>query len=157
MSADASPAEASSSGDAYLTLRALDQIFALPIEFARSVFKIDQLTRVPLAPPHLVGLSHLQGRIVGIVCLGNRLDPGARALGVGALAIAIELGAETFALAVQGVGDIVHARPENISANTNHAEALRRATSGVIRAAASLIPVLDPFSIFGICRVAEAA
>jgi purine-binding chemotaxis protein CheW len=157
MSAQTSPDETSSSGGAYLTLLALDQIFALPIEFARSVFKIDQLTRVPLAPPYFVGLSHLQGRIVGIVCLGHRLDPGVRALGVGPLAIAIELAAETFALAVQGVGDIVHAHPENISASANHAEARRPEMSGVIRSGASLIPILDPFSIFGVCRVAEAA
>jgi len=89
MSADTD--QVSVGGDAYLTLRALDQTFALPIEFARSVFKIEGLTRVPQAPSHLVGLSNLRGGIIGVVCLANKLDPDAPALGVGALAVAIQL------------------------------------------------------------------
>ena len=108
MSADTD--QVSVGGDAYLTLRALDQTFALPIEFARSVFKIEGLTRVPQAPSHLVGLSNLRGGIIGVVCLASKLDPDAPALGVGALAVAIELGAETFALAVQEIGEVTHAR-----------------------------------------------
>ena len=39
MSADAD--QVSVGGDAYFTLRALGQTFALPIEFARSVFRIE--------------------------------------------------------------------------------------------------------------------
>lgn len=115
MRVDSSPADVSVIGNAYLTLRAIDQTFALPIQFARSIFKIEALTRVPLAPPHLVGLSYLRSGIVGIVCLGRRLDPDASALGVGALAVAIELGAETFALAVQQIGDVIHAHAEDPS------------------------------------------
>ena len=100
MKIDASPARARVSGKAYLTVRALGQTFALPLEFARSVFEIDALTRVPLASSHVVGLSYLRGGIVAIVGLARRLEPDAPSLGVGALAVAIELGVETFALAV---------------------------------------------------------
>jgi purine-binding chemotaxis protein CheW len=144
-------------GDVYLTLRALDQTFALPIEFARSVFKIEGLTRVPQAPSHLVGLSNLRGGIIGVVCLANKLDPDAPALGVGALAVAIELGAETFALAVQEIGEVTHAHAEDISA-AKHVNRWQPAMMArIIRLGANLLPVLDPFGVFDISPVAEAA
>ena len=144
-------------GDAYLTLRALDQTFALPIEFARSVFKIEGLTRVPQAPSHLVGLSNLRGGIIGVVCLASKLDPDAPALGVGALAVAIELGAETFALAVQEIGEVTHAHAEDMSA-AKHVNRWQPAMMArIIRSGANLLPVLDPFGVFDISPVAEAA
>jgi purine-binding chemotaxis protein CheW len=155
MSADTD--EVSLGGDACLTLRALDQTFALPIEFARSVFKIEGLTRVPQAPSHLVGLSNLRGGIIGVVCLANKLDPDAPALGVGALAVAIELGAETFALAVQEIGEVTHAHAEDISA-AKHVNRWQPAMMArIIRSGANLLPVLDPFGVFDISPVAEAA
>ena len=155
MSADTD--QVSVRGDTYLTLRALDQTFAMPIEFARSVFKIEGLTRVPHAPSHLVGLSNLRGGIIGVVCLASKLDPDAPALGVGALAVAIELGTETFALAVQEIGEVMHAHAEDISLAAEHANRWQPAMmAGIIRSGAKLLPVLDPFSVFDICRVAEA-
>ena len=158
MKIDASPAEVHVSANAYLTLRALEQTFALPLEFARSVFKIDAVTRVPQASSHVVGLSYLRGGIVAIVCLARRLEPDAPALGVGALAVAIELGVETFALAVEEIGDIIHVHAEDLSPIADHADLGRSGVmAGVIRSGAALLPVLDPFSIFDVARVADAA
>lgn len=155
MSADTD--QVSVDGDAYLTLLALDQTFALPIEFARSVFKIEGLTRVPQAPSHLVGLSNLRGGIIAVVCLANKLDPDAPALGVGALAVAIELGAETFALAVQEIGEVTHAHAEDISAAKHVNRWQPPMMDGIIRSGAKLVPVLDPFGVFDISPVAEVA
>ena len=158
MKIDASPAEARLSANAYLTLRALEQTFALPLEFARSVFKIDAVTRVPQASSHVVGLSYLRGGIVAIVCLARRLEPEAPALGVGALAVEIELGVETFALAVEEIGDIIHVHGEDVSPIADHADLGRSGVmAGVIRSGAALLPVLDPYGIFDVARVADAA
>jgi purine-binding chemotaxis protein CheW len=155
---DASSAEVRVSAKAYLTLSALEQTFALPLEFARSVFKIDALTRVPLASSHVVGLSHLRGGIVAIVCLARRLEPDAPTLGVGALAVEIELGVETFALAVEELGDIIHVHTEDLSPIADNADLGRSGVmAGVIRSGAALLPVLDPYSIFDVARVADAA
>ena len=158
MKIDASPTEVHVSANAYLTLRALEQTFALPLEFARSVFKIDAVTRVPQASSHVVGLSYLRGGIVAIVCLGRRLEPDAPTLGVGALAVAIELGVETFALAVEEIGDIIHVHGEDFSPIADHADLGRSGVmAGVIRSGIVLLPVLDPYSIFDVSRVADAA
>ena len=132
-------------------------LFRSPLEFARSVFKIDAVTRVPLASSHVVGLSYLRGGIVAIVCLARRLEPDAPALGVGALAVAIELSAETFALAVQEIGEVTHAHAEDISA-AKHVNRWQPAMMArIIRSGANLLPVLDPFGVFDISPVAEAA
>jgi purine-binding chemotaxis protein CheW len=143
---------------AYLSVRALDTTFALPVALARSVFKIDALTRVPLAPPHLLGLANLRGEIVAAVCLARRLDPNARLSGVGALAVALELGDETFALAVQEIGDVIHARDEDVAPMPIHVDVRRAALmSGVLRSGLALVPILDPPSLFDFHRFGESA
>jgi len=153
-----SPAGAPVGSRAYLALRALDQTFALPVAFAQSVFKIEALTRVPLAPTHLVGLANLRGAIVAIVCLASRLDPSARPLGVGALAVVLELGVETFALAVQEIGDVIHARDEDLAPTPIHVDVRRAALmDGVLRQGMALVPILDPPNLFDVRRRIEAA
>ena len=157
MNADGIPTEVPAVGAAYLTVRALDNSFALPLDLTRSVFKIETLTRVPLAPPHIVGLSRHRGAIVGVACLARALNSDAPALGVGALAVAIELGAEVFALAVEEIGDVVHSRGEEMPRSANHGLSRWAVRTGVVGSDAKLLPVLDPFSIFDVCRVTEAA
>ena len=151
-------ADVAPSANAYLALRAHDSNFALPIAFARSVFKIEALTRVPLAPPHLLGLANLRGEIVATICLARRLDPNARAAGVGALAVVLELGADTFALAVNEIGDVVNARDEDVTPTPIHVDARRAALiSGVLRCGSALVPILDPPSLFDFRHAGEAA
>jgi hypothetical protein len=95
--------------DAYLKVRALDRDFAVPANRARAVFAISTLTEVAGAPARIVGLTNYRGAVVAVFCLARRLDARARPAGVGASAIAIEWGAETFALAVESVDDIAPA------------------------------------------------
>ncbi len=98
---------------AFLTVQALGRNFALPIGCTRSVFRVEGLTRSPLASPRLLGLVNLRGRLVVLACLNRRRPPDALPLGVGSLAVAIELGPDVVALAVEGVGGIVEARRED--------------------------------------------
>jgi purine-binding chemotaxis protein CheW len=138
---------------AYLTLHALDSTFALPVACARSVFKIEALTRVPLAPPYLSGLANLRGEIVAVVCLARRLDPNARLSGVGRLAVVVEWGVETFALAVQEIGDVIHADDGEAAPMPIHVDIRTAALmSGVLRSGLALIPILDPPSLFDFHR-----
>lgn len=143
---------------AFLIVRALDQTFALPVEFVRSAFKIEAVTRVPMAPPYLLGLANLRGAIVGIVCLARRLDPNARAFGPGALALAIESGGETFALAVEEIGDIVHARAEDIAPTPIHVELKHAALmAGILKSGSLLAPILDPEGVFDLRQQCDVA
>jgi purine-binding chemotaxis protein CheW len=151
-------AGAASGARMYLALRALDSNFALPVAFARSVFRIEALTRVPLAPPYVLGLANLRGEIVAAICLTRRLDPDAPIAGIGSLAVVLELGAETFALAVQEIGDVIHASDDDVAPMPIHVDVRRAAPmSGVLRSGPALIPILDPPSLFDFRRFGEAA
>jgi len=159
MSALALPApDPAVSRNAYLIVRALDENFAVPISFAQSAFRLEALTRVPLAPGHLVGLANLRGRIVPVACLARQLEPGARARGRGSLAIVIDLGAETFALAVDEIDDVIYADDQAIFARPvqlglKYADFL----TGVLQRGGGLVPILDVAKIFEFRREPEAA
>jgi len=143
---------------AYLVLGALDTTFALPVAFARSVVRIEALTRAPLAPLHVLGLANLRGEIVAVICLASRLDPNAEPAGVGSLAVVLECGVETLALAVQSIGDVIDARDEDVAPMQIHVDVRRAALmSGVLRWGAALIPILDPPALFNFRRPGEAA
>ena len=142
----------------YLVLGALEATFALPVAFARSVFRIEALTRAPLAPAHVLGLANLRGEIVAAVCLARRLDPNAEPAGVGSLAVVLECGVETLALAVQSIGDVIDARDEDVAPMPIHVDVRRAALmSGVLRWGAALIPILDPPALIDFRRSGEAA
>jgi purine-binding chemotaxis protein CheW len=144
--------------DAYLILSALGQDFALPIRFAQSAFRLEALTRIPLAPRHLIGLANLRGRIVPVACLARRLEPSAPARGSGSMAIVIDLGVETFALAVDEIGDVVHADEKDIFAQPAQL-GLKYSPilTGVLQREKSLVPILDVAKIFEFRRKPDAA
>jgi len=48
----------------HFTVRIKSQIVGLPVHCVKTVFYIDRLTPVPLAPPEVAGLANLRGRIV---------------------------------------------------------------------------------------------
>jgi len=148
----------SSERHAYLTLRSLGQSFVLPVVFAQSAFRLEAFTRVPLAPRHLIGLANLRGRIIPVACLARRLEPTAQARGSGSLAIVVDLGVETFALAVDEIGDVVYAGDMEIL--TQPAQlGLKYAglLTGVLQRDGDLIPILDMIKILEFRRRPDAA
>ena len=65
-------------------------LYAVEVRYAREVVVFDEYTQVPLAPPHLIGVANLRGRILPLVDLRPLLglDPAratrdAKALVVG--------------------------------------------------------------------------
>jgi purine-binding chemotaxis protein CheW len=106
--------------DDFVTVYVGQTLFGLAIERVHDVFVPSGVTPVPLAPPEIVGLLNLRGRVVTALCLRRRLGlpaaeaapaakpsaekPGADKAG---MAIGLEQGGETFALVVDGVGEVL--------------------------------------------------
>jgi len=145
---------------AFLIVRALGRNFALPVGCTRSVFRVEGLTRAPLAPPCLLGVVSLRGRLVAVACLNRRLRPDAEPLGVGSLAVLIELGPDALALAVEDVGVVVEARREDFLDAKRRLNAPPRAVGlGVLRQAGTmqgLGTVLDVRALFDFRRTIAA-
>lgn len=110
--ANANGAETGPTED-FVTVHVDGVLFGLAIERVHDVFVPSGVTPVPLAPREIVGLLNLRGRVVTALCLRRRLgmapseareeagtsDPG--------MAIGLEQGGETFALIVDGVGEVL--------------------------------------------------
>jgi purine-binding chemotaxis protein CheW len=150
--------DASSGVRPYLAVSALGADFAVPVALTRLVFRIEALTRVPLAPRHFLGLVNLRGEIVAAICLACRLDRNAEPAGIGSLAVVLENGVESFALAVEAIGDVIDARNEDIAPMPFHVDVRRAAlTSGMLRLGAALVPILDPPALFDFRQSSDAA
>jgi purine-binding chemotaxis protein CheW len=121
MAANANGAETGPAED-FVTVHADGVLFGLAIERVHDVFVPSGVTSVPLAPPEIVGLLNLRGRVVTALCLRRRLGMApapersgaaegdastARGINDRGMAIGLEQGGETFALIVDGVGEVL--------------------------------------------------
>ncbi|MCJ2014797.1 chemotaxis protein CheW [Methylobacterium sp. J-076] len=113
--ANANGAETGPTED-FVTVHVDGVLFGLAIERVHDVFVPSGVTPVPLAPPEIVGLLNLRGRVVTALCLRRRLgmapaatrDEAAQGGADGrGMAIGLEQGGETFALIVDGVGEVL--------------------------------------------------
>lgn len=132
----------------YVTVRIGGQLLGLPIERVRDVFIANRITVVPGAPPDIVGLLNLRGRIVTAICLRSRLGCPAGetgAAGRGELtAIGLDHRGEAYGLIVDAVGEVVRldrSSFEPLPANLDPTWAALAA--GVHRLPGSLLLILD--------------
>lgn len=148
-----SPAEVQG---AFLRVRAGGRAYALPIGHVHSVFRVGAVTRVPLAPAWLAGLTNMRSLIMPVVCLARRFDPAAAICGAGALAVVTGLEADAFALAVDDAEAVIAASPANLLDTPIHMDFEHAAlTLGALRTGSTIIPVLDVPKIFDARRPVE--
>ena len=91
----------------YVTVFVGETMFGLTIDRVHDVFVPAGITPVPLAPKEIVGLLNLRGRVVTALCLRRRLSLPEREAGAAQMAIGLEQAGETFALIVDGVGEVL--------------------------------------------------
>ena len=132
--------------DQAFVVRAGGHPWALPAQAVQAVFRIAAIAPVPLAPPAIEGLVNLRGRVVVAVNLARRLL-GADQTGIGSgpsLAVAIEHGADVFALTIDDVGDVASIGPTDRMDLPPHVPAdLARLTKAWFRTRDGLVPLLD--------------
>ena len=129
----------------YVTVTIDEQLLGLPIGRVQDVFNTSRITPVPLAPPEIIGLLNLRGRVVTAICLRKRL--GREPLQNGApelVAVGIDHGGEAYALIVDTVGEVIrldHSTLEPVPVHLDRAWASLAA--GVHRLEDRLLVVLD--------------
>ncbi|MGO4672552.1 chemotaxis protein CheW [Bosea sp. 2YAB26] len=129
----------------YVTVTIGEQLLGLPIGRVQDVFNTSRITPVPLAPPEIIGLLNLRGRVVTALCLRKRL--GREPLPSGAkelVAVGIDHGGEAYALIVDAVGEVIrldHSTLEPVPVHLDRAWASLAA--GVHRLEDRLLVVLD--------------
>ena len=98
----------------FLTVVEASRRYALPVDLVGAVGRVEKVTRIPLCPRHVVGLTSVNGatRILLSPSLGSD-HRSADALAEGRV-IALRGEGNEFALVVDHIGDVFRARPEDI-------------------------------------------
>lgn len=102
----------------YVTVDVAGQLFGISIERALDVFVVEGVTPVPLAPPEVLGLLSLRGRVVTVVDLAHRL--GCPSLTARRLAVGVEAEGHSYGLLVDGVGDVIGFDPATLEGCPSH-------------------------------------
>lgn len=141
--ANTNAAEAGATAE-FVTVFVGETMFGLAINRVHDVFIPAGVTPVPLSPPEIVGLLNLRGRVVTAVCLRRRLGLPPSDTEGNKMAIGLEQGGETFALVVDGVGEVL-----KLGADTHEAVPInldarwRDLALGVHRLDGRLLVILD--------------
>lgn len=91
----------------HFTIKVRGQTIGIPVGCVKTIFHLDNLTRVPLAPREVAGLTNLRGRIVTALYLDRCLWLDDATTGANGLAVGIEHGGEEYALLVEETEDVV--------------------------------------------------
>ncbi|ACB79876.1 MULTISPECIES: chemotaxis protein CheW [Methylorubrum] len=144
----------------YVTVFVGETMFGLTIDRVHDVFVPAGITPVPLAPREIVGLLNLRGRVVTALCLRRRLGIPGREAGAAEMAIGLEQAGETFALIVDGVGEVLKLGADTQEPVPINLDARWRDISlGVHRLDGRLLVILDVDALlaFGDAREAKVA
>ncbi|GMR16661.1 MAG: chemotaxis protein CheW [Gammaproteobacteria bacterium] len=65
-------------GNKFLTFKVAGELFGTEIDNVNEIIEYSEMTRVPLTPPHIKGVSNLRGNVVPVIDLAVRLgkEPG---------------------------------------------------------------------------------
>lgn len=82
-------------------------VYGLDVNEAQTIFRVGQITPIPLAHREIAGFINLRGKIVVAVSLRRRLGVPASQETSESFAIGLESRSENFALLVDRVGDVL--------------------------------------------------
>ncbi len=91
----------------HFIIRVRGETIGLPVECVKTVFYVDNLTPMPLAPREVAGLTNLRGRIVTVLHLDRCLWRDEVSVNSNRLAVGIERDGEEYALLVDDTEDVV--------------------------------------------------
>lgn len=128
----------------YFTIKLRGQTVGLPVESVKTIFYVDNLTTVPLAPREVAGLVNLRGRIVTALYLGRCLWPDDAETAGPSLAVGIEQNGEEYALLVDATDDVVVVDAADSIKRPAHIDArLSELIAGCYRRNGDFLTILD--------------
>jgi purine-binding chemotaxis protein CheW len=137
-------AQAAARSDDFVTLTVANQLCGIPVLAVRDILGVQQVTRVPLAPPEVAGSLNLRGRIVTAIDLRRRLGLGAAEAGARPMSVVVETAGEFYSLLVDQVGEVLPLAEEAREANPPTLDPRWRSVAlGVYRLQGQLMVVLD--------------
>ena len=122
-----------------------DHLYGIDVRAVREVLVQSRITPVPLAPPAVVGVTNLRGRIVTAIDLRRRLDLPERPAGSEPVSVVVEADDELVSFLVDRAGDVLAVSDQEFE---RPPETLRGAARdlilGAYKLSSELVLLLDP-------------
>ncbi len=121
-----------------------DAAFGIDAQQVQEVARVGEITPVHHAPPAVVGIRNLRGRIVTVIDLRERLGLGAVQAGRDNRILIVDSLGEPIGLLVDSVGDTFATSPESLSPPPPNLHGVQsRKLLGVCRGGERLVALLD--------------
>lgn len=128
----------------FVTLMLDGQYFGIPVLQVQDILSSVQITRVPLAPPEIIGNLNLRGRIVTAIDMRKRLGLGPNQSGVSPMNIVVEHKNELYSLIVDSVGEVLSLPNDDFEKNPPTLEKhLREISKGIYQLDNQLLIIVD--------------
>lgn len=143
----------------HFTIKVRGQTIGLPVDCVKTIFHVDNLTTVPLAPREVAGLVNLRGRIVTALHLDRCLWLGEVVGENKGLAVGIEQNGEEYALLVDATDDVVVTdEADRISCPAHIDPRLAELMAGCYRHDGGFLSILDISAVLRrVSKLSEAA
>jgi purine-binding chemotaxis protein CheW len=123
--------------------------FGVDARLVQEVVKVGELTYVHDAPPGVVGIRNLRGRIVTVMDMATHLNLGSVEIGPETRLLIMEYQGESYGFLVDAVTDAIALDEEHINVPPASLDpALRGRLRGVWRETDRLTAILDPQALF---------
>lgn len=128
----------------FVTFTIADQLFGIPVLKVQDVLSSYQITRIPLAPPEIMGSLNLRGRVVTAIDMRARLGLSPRSDTDESMSIVAEHEHELYSLVVDTVGEVLALSTETFEKNPPTLDPkFRTVSDGIYRLDDKLLVVLD--------------
>lgn len=118
--------------------------FGVEVEKVQEVFRYQEMTRVPLAPPVVRGLINLRGQIIPALDLRHRLEMREREEGQLPMNVVVRTPDGAVSLLVDEISDVLEASPEDFEPPPDNIRGVTRdLVRGVYKLKDRLLLVLD--------------
>jgi purine-binding chemotaxis protein CheW len=127
----------------YLTVSVAGQTLGIPVLLVDDVLGPQRITRVPLAPPAVLGSLNMRGHIVTAIDVRRTLgfapvETGSR------MCVVVEHKAELYSLTVDSVGEVVTLSATDLTPTPITVAAVwREVSKGIYRSPEQLLVILD--------------
>ena len=141
----------------FVTFCIAGQMFGIPVLKVQDVLSSYQITRIPMAPPEIMGSLNLRGRVVTAIDMRARLGLKPREKDAHTMSIVADHEGELYSLVVDSVGEVLALSASTFDRNPPTLDPKFRAFSdGIYRLDDRLMVVLDVTRLLDYGRAAAA-
>ncbi len=133
-----------------LTFALDEQLFGIPVNYIRDIFKSTSITHVPLTPPEVAGVVNLRGHIVTAINLRHKLGLPTGEKSQVNMNVAVDIGSEMYSFIIDSVSEVLTLPKTDFEENpATLDDNLKELSLGIYKLDQRLLIVLDVNKLIG--------